>query len=314
MSKTLIALCCALVIAAPLWADPKVADIAPIKLTERVYVIEGPRALPAPENGGFTNNPVIVLTDQGAVVMDPGGSLEAGRMVLRQVEKLTKKPVIALFNSHHHADHWMGNDAFVRQYPDLPIYADGQMIEIFKGGEGQSWYERFQNLGDGSFKETRLVGPNRPLKPGQSVELGGLTFKTFHPDHAHTKGDLMVQVVEEGALFLSDICPGKGLIRMDDGSFYGARDAMEASLGFSARVMIPGHGHAGDEEVAQGCYSYYADLVRIVIDRFNAGEDQLTMRPAVMETMRPYAGWHGFEDNIGKHLSLTYLEVEMREF
>ncbi|MDT8447848.1 MAG: MBL fold metallo-hydrolase [bacterium] len=314
MKGWLTAALCLYLAAAPLYADTPVPDTAPTKLTDRVYVIQGPRSLPNKTNGSFTNNPVVVLTREGVVVIDPGGSLGAGEMILRQIKKLTKLPVVAVFNSHYHADHWMGNDAFARAYPKAPIYADATMIKAFKGGKGKEWYDRFMGLTEGTIKSTKLVGPTTAIEPGQSVKIGGLTFQTIHPEKSHTEGDLMVQIVEEGALFLSDTCSFKSVGRMDDGSFYGARDAMQVALDTGAPVMIPGHGPSGGREIAQDCANYYNDLLRVVIDRFREGEDQLSMKPKVLEAMSAYQDWREFDTGFGKHLSLSYLEVEEREF
>jgi ribonuclease BN (tRNA processing enzyme) len=44
-------------------------------------------------------------------------------------EKITNKPIVAVFNTHVHGDHWLGNQAIVERYPAVKIYAHPNMIE-----------------------------------------------------------------------------------------------------------------------------------------------------------------------------------------
>ena len=93
------------------------------QVSPHVYVIHGPLELPNETNEGFMNNPAFVITNDGVVVVDPGSSVHTGNMLLREIRKITDKPVIAVFDTHVHGDHWLGNDAIQRAYPDAEIYA-----------------------------------------------------------------------------------------------------------------------------------------------------------------------------------------------
>ena len=103
--------------AAPLRGEWNPEQIAP-----GVYVIHGPTELPSPSNQGFMNNPAFIVTDAGVVVIDPGSSVQVGEMVLARIGRITDKPVLAVFNTHVHGDHWLGNQAIRARYPDVPIY------------------------------------------------------------------------------------------------------------------------------------------------------------------------------------------------
>ena len=67
------------------FAADQVRDVAPDRITDSTWVIHGPLGYPSVENQGFMNNPAFVITDKGVVVIDPGGSLQAGRMVMKQI-------------------------------------------------------------------------------------------------------------------------------------------------------------------------------------------------------------------------------------
>ena len=119
------------------------------RVAENTWVIHGPLGHPSVENQGFMNNPGIVLTSAGVVVVDPGSSVQAGEMVLRMISKVTKEPVVATFNTHVHGDHWLGNQAVRAAYPDAPIYAHPRQIEKVKAGAGDSWVAMMKRLTNG---------------------------------------------------------------------------------------------------------------------------------------------------------------------
>ena len=60
-------------------------------------------------------NPAFVIGADGVVVIDPGSSVQTGEMVLRQIGQVTGLPVVAVFNTHIHGDHWLANQA-IRSY------------------------------------------------------------------------------------------------------------------------------------------------------------------------------------------------------
>ena len=82
------------------------------------------------------NNPAFVVSDEGVVVIDPGSSLQVGEMLLARIEKVTDKPILAVFNSHIHGDHWLGNQAIRDRYPEVPIYGHDRVGPKILAGAG----------------------------------------------------------------------------------------------------------------------------------------------------------------------------------
>ena len=89
-----------------------VPDIAPQRISPRVWMIYAPDGFPTPENRGMMSNVCFVVTSAGVVILDSGSSLQIGQMALRVIRSVTPLPVVAVFNSHFHGDHWLGNHAF----------------------------------------------------------------------------------------------------------------------------------------------------------------------------------------------------------
>jgi len=140
---------------AALTAASGLPDYKADQVASHTWVIHGPIGLPNPENKGFMNNPAFTITDKSVVVFDPGSSKQAGEMVLRQIGKLTKKPVTHVFNTHVHGDHWLGNQAIQNAYPDVKIYAHPEMIKQAKDGEADSWVSFMEQITEGATKGTQ---------------------------------------------------------------------------------------------------------------------------------------------------------------
>ncbi|NDE43484.1 MAG: MBL fold metallo-hydrolase, partial [Burkholderiaceae bacterium] len=103
---------------------PPVKDIPAKQISKHVWLIYSPDGFPTPENRGMMANVTFVVTSKGVVILDTGASLQIGEMAIRMIKKVTDKPVIAIFNSHYHGDHFLGNQAFIETYSKvMPIYA-----------------------------------------------------------------------------------------------------------------------------------------------------------------------------------------------
>jgi alkyl sulfatase BDS1-like metallo-beta-lactamase superfamily hydrolase len=62
---------------------------------------------------GYLGNSTIIEGDDGLIVYDTGVNAEAGAHIAEEIEKISDKPVKAIFYSHHHADHYNGTTAIV---------------------------------------------------------------------------------------------------------------------------------------------------------------------------------------------------------
>lgn len=283
------------------------------RLTERVYVIHGPNEMPNEANQAFMNNPGFVLTAKGVVVVDPGSSVQVGEMVLKKIATVTQDPVIAVFNTHIHGDHWLGNDAIRRAFPKAVIYAHPNMMAK-AAVEGENWIERMNQLSDGAVRGTQVVVPQMGLDNDETLRLGGLHFRLHHTGVAHTDGDLMIEVMEEKLLFLGDNVVAERAGRLDDGNFAGNIAACDAALKTGATVFVPGHGKSGGREVVTAYRGWLTTLYGSVKKHHAAGVDALGMKDKVVPELAAYRTWALFDSEIGKLVSLATLQAEQEAF
>ncbi len=289
------------------------ADFPLTKLTERVFVIHGPNEIPNKTNQGFMNNPAFVLVRNGVVVIDPGSSKQVGDMLLKRIASVTKDPVIAVLNTHIHGDHWLGNDAIQRAYPKAVIYAHPKMMEK-AAAEGQNWLRLLNQLTENGIKGTKAVVPSFGVENDETLALGGMHFRIHHTGVAHTDGDIMVEVVEDKVMFMGDNAVVERTARLDDGHFLGNIEACEAALRTNARHFVPGHGKSNGRAVVTAYRDWLKALYGSVKKYYAQGLSDFEMKDKVVAELKPYQHWATFDSEVGKLISLAWLQVEQSSF
>ena len=93
------------------------------------------------------------------------------------IRRITDQPVSAVFNTHVHGDHWLGNQAIRDAYPGAVIYGHAKMLEMVDAGEGDSWVRLMMQLTNGKSAGTLVVGPTEVAGNGLEVAIGGFTFR-----------------------------------------------------------------------------------------------------------------------------------------
>ncbi len=289
------------------------ADYPLISLNSHSFVVHASTQTPNPENQGFMNNVGIILTQAGVVVVDPGGTIQAGEWVLERIKEKTQAPVVAVFNTHIHGDHWLANHAIKNAYPDAKIYAHPNMIAE-AAIEGAVWVKDMLRWTEGASAGTQALVPDSPVNHGDEIRVGEKTFRIHHYAPAHTKTDIMVEVVEDSSVFLGDNVFNQRMTRMDDGNFAGNIAAIDQVLALKLKHYIPGHGPSGGIEVAERFQAYLKAVYDGVKTHYEAGLSDFEIKDKIYSSLSEWQAWPGFERQLGKHISLSYLEIEAADF
>ena len=293
-----------------------IKDMSLKKVADNVYVVHGIHAMPDKNNKGFISNSGIVVSDEGVVIIDTGGSLQIGEMLLNKAREVTDKPVVAVFNTHLHGDHWMGNAAIRKAYPDVVIYAHERAIERLESGEAEQWLDIFMQATDKAIEGTQIVLPDTALKGGESIEAAGNTFRIHHTGQAHTDNDIMIEFPDRKTLFAGDIVIYGSTVsgaRPQDFSATGQIEAVEYALELPVDIYVPGHGPTGGREIPEATKRFLEILYQSVQRYYDEGLADFEMRDKVADELSEFSDWSGF-DQIGRLISYVYQQVEAAEF
>ncbi|MDD2743208.1 MAG: quinoprotein relay system zinc metallohydrolase 1 [Rhodocyclaceae bacterium] len=209
------------------------------RVADDVYVFIGRNEDFSTVNGGNIVNTGFIVTAAGLVVIDSGPSLRYGQQMQQAMKKLSSATLLQVINTHHHPDHFLGNQAFAGT-PIVALEATRQGI----ASEGNVFAENLYRLSGDWMKGTESVPPTATIVPGR-VPLGGRTLRLLALD-GHTDGDLAIYDETSGVLFAGDLvfnnrAPTTPHARIK--RWLASLDTLEAITrepGFTA--IVPGHG------------------------------------------------------------------------
>jgi glyoxylase-like metal-dependent hydrolase (beta-lactamase superfamily II) len=280
------------------------------KIHDNLYVIHGPQGVPSVENQSFMNNPAWVVTADGVVVIDPGSSVQVGRMVMAQLQKTTNKPVTHVFNTHVHGDHWLGNQAVLEVWPKATIIGHPDMIKGAKAGADAFWIKLMSDMTKGYTDGTRAEIPTIEATDGQAFKIGGKTFRIHSSTDGHSKTDLMIEIVEDRILFTGDNVLSRQVMNLRDGTFKGVMKETDRALALNAKLYVPGHGKSGDRKLVEEQKAWFDILMPEVRRMYDEGLSDFEMKPVLAEKLKAFSNWAEWETNLGPMISLAILEIE----
>ena len=213
--------------------------LRPQQIAPEVYAVIGATEDFDTKNGGNIVNTAFIVGSDGVVVIDSGPSLRYGQQMRQAIGRVTDKPVALVINTHHHPDHFLGNQA----YADVPI---GALADTRQGitSDGNAFAENLFRMSGDWMKGTEVQAPTRTLQAGE-LEVAGRKLRLIALD-GHTGADLVVLDVVSGVLFAGDLAfNGRAPTtpHADVAHWLAALDRLEAltrDSGFTA--LVPGHG------------------------------------------------------------------------
>ncbi|MDD9911342.1 MAG: quinoprotein relay system zinc metallohydrolase 1 [Ahrensia sp.] len=210
-------------------------DLVPRQVADGVWFVEGAREYFTQDNGGDIVNCVLIETDAGMVIIDTGVSLKYGQALRQAAASLSGLGIAASFNTHHHPDHWFGNQVFA----DRPIYALGETASLARA-EGDGFSDGMYRLLGNWMRGTETTPPTQTIT-SSSITIGGRIF-VLYPLSGHTGADLALLDKKTGTLITGDLAfyeRAPTTPHADLPKWYEALDALAA---VEAALIIPGHG------------------------------------------------------------------------
>lgn len=296
----------------------KVSEIEAIEVVKNIYVLHGINQSPTPDNQGLIANLGFIVGDLGVVVIESGGSQRHANLLLKEIEKITPLPVIAVFNTHIHGDHWLGNNAIHKRYPEAKFYANKKMVEQAQSTIGDDWVTILNGLTNGALSETQPHPPTQSLSNNDIIVFGNVAVKILINEVAHTATDIIVSIKHElskGAVFLGDIGLHQRIGRMDDGNFEGNINALDMAIALKADVYVPGHGPATQGILSAQLYREYLSTLYTETERlYEEGLTDFEIKEKIRPAFKRWEHWDGFGEAFGRQVSLIYLEIEEASF
>ncbi len=283
------------------------------KANQNVYIMHGPPVNPSVENEGFMNNPALIESKNGLIMIDPGGNYNVGKKILAEVQKISKKPIIAIIDTHKHGDHWFAGKSMQEKYPDVKIYALQKMIDVSKAGEAQKWYDILERLSKNLEGTKEFAYPTISIKNGDKLEIDGEIFYIHSPLKAHTDTDVLIVHAQSKTLFLGDNLMKSRLGGFDESSSIHGNIKLleEINAAPELTLYVPGHGPSGKRAEAIDPFLHYMKVVvEGAKEAYEEDIEAYEMKPKVAAKLKEYHQWDEFDGQMGKHLQKALVEVE----
>lgn len=275
-------------------------------VTDDVWAIVGPLEQRSPEN--LANNATfgLVVTPEGAVLIDPGGSWQGAAMLHAAIRTITEQPVVHVINTGGQDHRWLGNGYWQAQ--GATVIASEAAVEDHRARADDHLIALSQFLGEG-LDGTEPAYADVTFETDYTLEFGGLSFEIMHRGAAHTPGDSLVWLDEHDVMFTGDIVYvdrllGNGPAR-DTDSWIAVFEAMEA---FDPAHIVPGHGSATDLATARrDTHDYLVNLRTQIGALIEAGGDIMDA-PAIDQSNWTYL--EQFDSLAGRNAQATFEEME----
>lgn len=280
-----------------------------VKVNDRVHALLGPMALPNKDNQGYMVNSTLILGDKGAILIDTGFTDEIGAHLRAEVAKITNKPVKVIINTHHHGDHTFGNIAF----PGAKVVSSEMCRKLLLEGEGE-WLAIIEGAVGRKFPNTKAVPATEVYAKNTKTDIvvDGVNMTLWVPEAAHTLGDLMIWLPDDGVLVGGDILVNQITPNFRDAQVKKWVDTLAEVRQHPAKTIIPGHGPLMTQADVAAMHERMEKLYAEVEAGYKAG-----LTDSEIRTRLDLSAWqklHEFEQHMGGNINRAYLEIEASNF
>jgi glyoxylase-like metal-dependent hydrolase (beta-lactamase superfamily II) len=202
------------------------------------------------ENEALNANIGLVVTPQGAVLIDPGASFQGARQIADAAKQVTQQPIKWVINSGGQDHRWMGNGYFKAQGAEIIAHVNAQADMVARGPEH---LRSNATVLKEKMAGTEVVLATRWLKDADTtLNLGGTTLQVVHRQGGHTPGDIMVWLPSSGVVFTGDVVYVDrilGLLPVSKTKTWVA--SFQALEALNPTIVVPGHGKVTNLAQAQ---------------------------------------------------------------
>lgn len=277
------------------------------KVTQDVYAIVGELGNRSPKNFGNNGTFGFVITSEGVVLIDSGGTDDGAKAIAAIIKTVTNKPVVIVINTGGQDHRWLGNEYFKKQ--GAKIIASSAAVKDQKSRVKDQFFMLGNLVGENAIKSTSPVYAETTFEDEYSFELGGTKFEIFHKGPAHTPGDSFVWLPQKSVMFAGDIVFTDRLLGvLDYSNSKSWINVYQSMTKFNPKYLVPGHGTATDlMHAKRDTYDYLVYLRQAIKDFMDNGGDISEIRKI---DQSEYKDLPNYDILSGRNAQRVYAELE----
>ena len=209
------------------------------KVTGSIYAYADVKKA-SPKNS-FGANAGIIIGQDFLVAVDSLISSREGKRFLKDIHKISKKPIKFLVDTHYHLDHSLGNSEFAK-LGAIIIAHENDRENMQKAGEGMLHYAKQSGLSDQDLQGTKLAYPTLTFSDRVTLNLGNNQVEFLFIGPSHTTGSVLVFIPQEKVLFTGDLLFTDCHPFLGDANIAGWIKVLDYIMTMDVDKIIPGHG------------------------------------------------------------------------
>ncbi len=290
------------------WAmEPLEPKLQTVKISETIYAIIGPTTNRDKDNLGNNANFGLIITDEGAILIDSGGTYQGAEILHDAIRRITDKPVKIVINSGGQDHRWMGNSYF--KALGARLIASSAAVEDQKARSTDQLIGLGILVGDEGLEGTETVYADETFDEQMTLELGGERIEIYHAGAAHTPGDAFIWVPSEQVVFSGDIIYVQRMLGVGPMSSSSSwLEVFDALAALEPKHIVPGHGPLTTLERATKETRDYLAYIRNAVAEFM--ENGGTMDAISEVDLSAYEYLENHETLNGRNAQQVYSELE----
>jgi glyoxylase-like metal-dependent hydrolase (beta-lactamase superfamily II) len=237
------------------------AQVAFQPVAPNIYAFVGETGARTYENEALNANIGLVVTSDGALLIDSGASWQGAQQIHEAVKKITSQPIKWVINTGGQDHRWLGNGYFVAQGAEVIAHAGARADMQARGGlHLQALQGELKEKLDG----TVPTWPTRFIEGNDSrLQMGNTVVDILFRGGAHTPGDILVWLPQQRMLFSGDVVYVDRMLGIlpfsNTGHWVETFAAIEQ---LKPLRIVPGHGQVSDLARAQADTLAYLQALR----------------------------------------------------
>ena len=243
----------------------------PVEVVPHVWSSIGATAPPTYENAGHNNNLSFIVTGDGVVVINGGGSTGLASALHTEIKSITDQPVRLVINENGQGHAMLGNCYWREQGVEILAHEDA--AAEFEERNDQILQSAERILKDRAAGNCAAL-PDRTFADREVIEMGTFRIEVLHLGPAHSPGDIQVWLPEEKLVIAGDMAFHERLLPIfDDTDTAGWLETWENEFeGLGAIYVVPGHGHPTNmAQVRRYTRDYLVHIRKVVGAHLEAG-------------------------------------------
>ncbi len=195
----------------------------------------------------FAANAGIIVGKDGIVVVDTLISAKQAQRFIKDIRKISCKPILYVIDTHYHLDHTFGNAEFAKLGAVIVAHANCRQ-NMLKSAEGTLKNSKEYGLTPEQMEGTSIAYPNLTFTDRMSIDLGDESVELIYVAPSHTTGNILISIPDKKVLFTGDNLFTDFHPYLADSDIPGWIKNLDYIETLDVDRIIPGHGPISDKK------------------------------------------------------------------